>query len=336
MHRPGDARSIIAVTSLAVFSWLSISPDAAFAIGEGAQANEYARWCAQKGGTITNQGGLGCIPGSSGGGSFGGGGYSSRQQAALGMAGAFGSMLGNGIRQGMEEDARRAAMKRMQEEWENDQERIRLEEERKRQQDERERKHHELMSKLKGSLGGTELGMKRMGSESLQLKSGSDLFGRPGPAGTLQQEVPVAAGIPNLSEPATVKEGRAAHPGLKEETEKAWDDYLTAVQRKNQAEAKLKQTEADQRMIEQLRREAEKKLQEQRARAAVIPPDRPQEKKVEDDKLAQAERLLQDAIKLDEEATQDLAAAQREAEGAKAALSEAAKKKQHAMKAEKE
>jgi hypothetical protein len=252
------------------------------------------------------------------------------------MASAFGSLLGNAIRESAEANARQAEMERMQRAWEMEQERIRLEEKRAQELAERERKHQQLLSKLKGSLGGTELGMKRIGSESLQLKSGTALFGRSAnPTGTLLQEVPVTAGVPNLPEPAAV-EGRPANPGLVQATEKAWDEYLAAVQRRNQAEARLKQAESEQRMIEQLRREAEKKLQEQRARVAVIPPDRPEEKKAEDDKLAQAEKLLNEAIKLDEDATKDLTDAKKDAEGAKAALVESEKKKQHALKSEKE
>lgn len=339
MTRYHHVRSIIVVASLVLVSWHWISIGAAFAIGEGAQANRYAEWCRQQGGTVTNQGGLGCVPGGSGGysgGGFSGGGFSSREQAMLGMAGAFGSLLGNAIRESAEANARQAEMDRMQRAWEMDEERKRLEEERQKAQAERELRHRDLMSKLKGSLGRTEMGMKQIGGSTLQLKSGSALFGQPAnPTGTLQQEVPVATGIPDPTEPATVQ-GRPVNSGLVQATEKAWDDYLAAVQRKNQAEAKLKQAEAEHRMIEQLRHEAEKKLQEQRKRVSTIPLSQPEEKKVEDDKLAEAEKLLNDAIKLDEDATKDLAGAKKDAEGAKATLAEAEKKKQQAMKLEKE
>ncbi|MBI5316074.1 MAG: hypothetical protein HZB34_08890 [Nitrospirae bacterium] len=335
MNRSGHTGPMLTVASLILVSWHGISTAVVFAIGEGAQANEYARWCAQQGGTITNQGGLGCIPGSSAGGSFGGGGYSSREQAALGLAGAFGSALGNAIRESMEANARQAEMNRMQRAWEMDQERIRLEELRRREQEERERRHQVLMSNLKNSLGRTDLGFKRMETQELKLKSGSDLFSRPSHPSSILQDVPVSADAPDLAEPKTV-EGRAVDPGLAQRTEKAWDGYLAAVERKNRAEARLKQVEAEQRMIEQLRREAEKKLQEQRMHVATIPPSRPEEKKIEDDKLAQAEKLLNEAIKLDEDATKDLADAKRNAEEAKTALKEAEKQKQQAMKAEKE
>ncbi|MGQ0812014.1 MAG: hypothetical protein ACT4OO_12425 [Nitrospiraceae bacterium] len=334
MNRYLHAGSMITVASLVVLGWHGASTYEAYAIGEGAQANEYAKWCKAQGGTINNQGGLGCIPGNSAG-SFGGS-YSSRQQAALGLAGTFGSALGNAFRESMEADARRAEMERMQRAWEMDQERIRLEEERKREQEERERKHRDLMSKLKGSLGRTELSMKRIGGETLELKSGNALFGRPSnPTGQLEQEVPVTAGIGALPEPATV-EGRPVNPSLVQATEKAWDDYLAALQRKNHAEMRLKQAEAEQRMIEQIRREAEKKHQEQQTRVAVVPVDRPEQRKQEDDKLAEAQRLLQEAIKLDEDATRDLTEAKKDVEDAKAALAESEKKKQHAMKAAKE
>lgn len=333
MNRYWHAGSMITVASLVVVGWHGVSTYEAHAIGEGAQANEYAKWCQAQGGTINNQGGLGCIPGGS---SSGSGGYTSRQQAALGLAGAFGSALGNAFRQGMEANARQAEMNRMQRAWEMEQERIRLEEERKREQEERERKHQLLMSNLKNSLGRTELGFKRMDAQDLKLKSGSDLFGRPSnPSGLTQREAPVDAGLPPLAEPKTV-EGRPVNPGLVQATEKAWDDYLAALQRNNKAETRLRQLENEHRMIEKLRAEAEKKTQEQKARVAVIPPDQPEQRKAEDDKLAQAEKLLQEAIKLDEDATKDLADAKKDAEDAKAALAESEKKKQHAMKAEKE
>jgi hypothetical protein len=245
-------------------------------------------------------------------------------------------MLGNALREGMEADARQAEMNRMQRAWEMEQERIKLEEKRRQEQEERERKHRELMSKLKGSLGGAELGIKSIGAGTLELKSGSALFGQPSnPTGTLQQKAPVVARAPDVPEPTAVQ-GRPANAELVKTTEKAWDDYLAAVQRKNQTEARLKQVESEHRMIEQLRMEAERKAHEQRARVAVVPLNQPELRKVEDDKLAQAEKLLQEAIKLDGDATKDLADAKKDAEGAKAALAEAEKKKQHAMKAEKE
>jgi len=224
----------------------------------------------------------------------------------------------------------------MQRAWEMEQERIRQEELRKREQEERERKHQQLMSNLKNSLGRTELGFKRMETQELKLKSGSDLLGQPSnPSGVLQQDVPATASVPPLAEPKTV-EGRPVDPGLVQRTERAWDDYLAALQRKNQVEARLKQVEDEHRMIEKLRAEAEKKAQEQKARVAVIPPNQPEQRKIEDDKLAQAEKLLQEAIKLDEDATKDLAAAKKDAENAKAALVESEKKKQQAKKAENE
>lgn len=324
---------IIAVIGLWLASWHGLALQDALAIGEGAQAKKYAEWCQAQGGRINNQGGFGCVPG---GASSGIGGLSSQQQAALGLASALGAALGSMIQESMEEGERKAEMERMQRAWELEQERIKLEEERQRAQAERERKHRELMSKLKNSLGRTELAPKGLGNEPLQLKSGTALFGRPAnPTGALQQETPVGAGIRSPAEPATV-EGRPADPGLVQATEKAWDDYLAALQRKNHAEARLKQAETDRRIAEQIRREAEKKYQEQQARAAITPPNQPEQKQVEDDKLAQAEKLLQDAIKLDEDATKELADAKKNAEETKIALGEAEKKKQQAMKSEKE
>lgn len=340
MRQPLRVRGTV-ILALLVAGAMAVSPRPLFA-QSGREFKAHKEWCEKVAeGTHNNDpNNPTCTPGSRGGSgfgsSFGGAGFSSRQQAALGLAGAFGSMLGNAIRESAEANARQAEIDRMQRAWEMEQERVRLEEERKRQQEERERKHRELMSKLKGSLGRTELGTKPIGGGTLELKSGNALFGRPGnPTGTIEEGAPVVAGIPNLLEPATV-EGRPLNPDLVKATEKAWDDYLAAVQRKNKAEAKLKQAEADQQMIEQLRREAEKKLQEQRAHVAAIPPERPEEKKIEDDKLAQAEKLLNEAIKLDEDAMTDLAAAKKDVEDAKTALAESEKKKQQAMKAAKE
>ena len=298
-----------------------------------AEYKAWLKWCAEQDGTANGDANNPvCMPGSSSSSP----GYNANEQAMLGLAGSIGSALGAAIRQGIEESARQAEIDRMQRAWETDQARIRAIEEQGRIAEEQRRKNEALMASLKGSLGQTELAIKRVDTQeltlkssselfdqpanpsgTLTLKSSSELFGQPGnPSGTTQQEIPVAAGTPDIAAPDTVTGGRAVNGDQVPAVRKAWDDYLAALQRKNEAEARLDQMERDRRLIERLRQEAEKNVKEQQTRVTLVSPDQPAQRQEEDDKLAQAEKLLAEAAQLDEQASRDLADAKQNADRA--------------------
>ena len=324
---------ILVVMSLLLIGWCAIWPHTVFAIGEGAQAKEYAKWCSSIGGTLNNRGGLGCTPPSR---SSSLGGTSSNQQAVLGLAGQFGFALGTAIRESMDAAERQREMERMEAEWRAAQEKALRDAELERLDKEREQKHQALLSKLKGGFGSKELGLKKMGPGTLELKAGTALFGRPAnPTGVMPLDDPGIDAAIKIPEPPATVEGVPDQPGQVEAVKQAWDDYLAAVQRSNQAKARLKQAEADQKLVEQVRQEAEKRHREQQQKVAIIPPDQPEVRKEEDDKLAQAEKLFNEAIELDEKAATELERAKEDAETAQKELADRGAQKNKAMSAAK-
>jgi len=259
------------------------------------------------------------------------------QQMGLGLLGmGLGAMM-----QGGDEASTRERQQRQQEleaaRQREAMERAKIEAEQARVAQER---HQKLMGSLKGQLGASFDGRpSSLGTTTLQLKSGTALFGIPpsNPTGTLLLDDTggaVTAGelMAKLPEAPPTPLGRSVNQA----TEKAWEGYLAALKQKSQADTRLKQMEDEHRMIEKLRAEAEKKTQEQKARVTVIPPDQPEQRKIEDDKLAEAEKLFLEAIKLEEDATKNLVAAKKDADDAQSALAESEKEKQQAMKAENE
>lgn len=298
----------------------------------------YSIWCRCIGGTpYQDASGGGCRPGSgkssSGSAGSSAGGYTSRQQAMLSIAGALGSALGNSIRESMEADERRrqeellAALQRAEEE------RIRYEAEQQRLAAEREAKHRQLLGALRGGLGSTELGLKGMESHTLALKEGSNLFNTPSnPTGSLTMEAPTRGlALKSLDEPPTPV-GKTVSPGEPIPIEKAFQDYQAALNRRKETQAQVQQLERDRQTAETIKREAERQVQEQKAALAQVQPDQAEQKKLEEDKLARAQKLLDEATQMDQDVARELEKARREAEQAEKQLTEARAKQRQSAK----
>jgi hypothetical protein len=113
--------------------------------------------------------------------------------------------------------------------------------------------------------------------------------------------------------------------------DKVWQDYYQAADKAAETDLRRQQLENDKKMADQIRQEAEKKVKEQQARVAVIPKEQPNRKE-EDDKLAEAEKLLNQATDLDRKATQDLDKAQQDLKQAKLDLDRTEKERTKAEK----
>ena len=298
----------------------------------------YSIWCRCIGGTpYQNSSGGGCTPpsGKSSSGSFGssGSGYTSRQQAMLGIAGALGSALGNSIRESMEADEQRRQQEHLAALQKAEEERIRYEAEQQRLAAEREAKHRQLLGALRGGLGATELGLKGMESHTLDLKSGNAMFNTPSnPTGTLTMEAPTRGlALKSLDEPPTPI-GKAVSPGAGGPVDQAFQDYQTALNRREETQAQVQQLERDRQTAETIKKEAERQIQEQKAAVAKVPPDQAEQKKLEEDKLARAQKLLDEAKQMDQDAARELEKARREAEQADKQFSEARSKQRQSAK----
>jgi hypothetical protein len=265
---------------------------------------------------------------SSSGGGLSGGGASSNQQLMLGLAGALGTAFGNALR---EQEANRAQAR--QEEMERAAEamalfqaaeQVRLKE--------LEARHQKLLSNLKGGLGNTELGLKRYGSGTLELKSGSKLFGEPNATGPFEYGKETAGLTLKMPEAPPTPAGKLVDGAT---MDKAWQDYYQASDKAAEADARRQKLEDEKKLAERIKKEAEKKLaelkQQAAQQAASIPKDQPA-KQEEKDKLAEAEKLLNQATDLDNKATQDLDKAQQDVKQAKLDLDRTEKERTKAEK----
>lgn len=199
--------------------------------------SSYSAWCSRCGGTpYQNSSGGGCTPGpkwagaSAGGGGgsslpglgnlpgFSGGGLTSQQQLGLGLLG----MGLSAMMQGASEASTQESQRRQQEQEEARQreaaERARIEAEHARLAEEQ---HQKLMGSLKGSFGASFDGRAPSeGPSTLQLKSGTALFGIPSnPSGTLLLDDTggaVKAGelMAKLPEPPPTPLGRPVAPSI--------------------------------------------------------------------------------------------------------------------------
>lgn len=186
-------------------------------------------------------------------------------------------------------------------------------------------RHEKILGSLKGGLGNTELGMKPYESGTLELKTGSALFGKSPARGTLQlgEGVVVVDGkgtgdiIINMPEAPPTPEGK---PIDQSKFDKVLADYTKATDDYAQADLRRQQLEDEKKLIERIRQEAEKKLaelkQQAAQRAASLPKEQPAVPE-EDDKLAEAEKLLNQATDLDQKATHDLDKAKHDLKQAK-------------------
>lgn len=247
---------------------------------------------------------------SSGGGSSGysGGGSSSNQQI-LGLAFALGSAFGESLKQ-QEADraqARQQEMERAAEEMARFQaaEQVRLKE--------LEARHQKLLSNLKGGLGNMELGLKRYGFGTLELKTGSKLFGESNATGPFEYGKETAGLTLKMPHTPPTPIGKVVDVAA---IDKVWQNYYQAADQMAQADLRRQKLEDEKKLAERIRKEAEKKYQEQQEQAASTPKDQPAKQEA-NDKLAEAEKLLNQAMDLDQKATQDLDKAQQDLKQAK-------------------
>ena len=287
---------------------------------------EFSAACRAQGGVPAY--GAVCNPPSGGGLSGGSSGYSggrsSSNQQMLGLASALGSAFVNSLK---EQDAARA-QKRQQDMEQAAVEMARFQAEEQERMRQLEARHQKLLSSLKGGLGNTELGLKRMESGTLELKGGTAMFGQSNATGTLkygEETSGLALKMPDAPPVPTSKVMDMAT------MDKVQQDYYQAADKAAQADLRRQQLEEEKKLAERIKKEAEKKYQEQQQQAASIPKDQPAKQEA-DDKLAQAEKLLNQATDLDKKATQDLDQAKQDLKQAKLDLDRTEKERAKAEK----
>lgn len=273
---------------------------------------EFAAQCRAQGGipgmgaTCKPQSGSGSSGGFSG---YSGGGASSNQQLMMGLAGALGAAFADSLKT----QETNQAFARQQEMERAVVEMARFQAEEQERMRQLEARHQKLLSSLKGGLGNTELGLKRMESGTLELKGGTAMFGQSNATGTLkygEEASGLALKMPGATPTPTGKVVDVAT------MDKAWQDYYQASDKAAQADLRRQQLEEEKKLAERIRKEAEKKYQEQQQQTASIPKDQPAKQEA-DDKLAEAEKLLNQATDLDRKATQDLDQAKQDLKQAK-------------------
>lgn len=258
---------------------------------------EFNRQCYAQGG-IPGFGAT-CKPKSSGGsngGSSYSGGRSSSNQQMLGMANALGAAFGEALRQ--QEADRAQARQQEMERASIEMARFQAEEQERMRQ--LEARHQKLLGSLKGGLGNTELGLKRMESGMLELKSGTAMFGQSNATGTLKYGEETTGLTLKMPEAPPTPTGKVVDMAT---MDKVWQDYYQAADKAAQADLRRQQLEEEKQLAERIKKEAEKKYQEQQQRSALIQKDQPAKQEA-DDKLAEAEKLLNQATDLDRQATQ--------------------------------
>lgn len=287
---------------------------------------EFAAQCRAQGG-VPGMGAT-CTP-QSGGGSSGGfsgysGGRSSSNQQMLGLAFAFGSAFRESLKQ-QEADRAQARQEEMERAAEamalfQAAEQVRLKE--------LEARHQKLLGSLKGGLGNTELGLKRYGSGTLELKTGTAMFGQSNATGPFEYGKETAGLTLKMPDAPPTPIGKVVDVAT---MDKAQQDYYQAADKAAQADLRRQQLEEDTKLAERIKKEAEKNYQEQQRQAALIPKDQPAKQEA-DDKLAQAEKLLNQATDLERKATQDLDQAQQDVKQAKLDLDRTEKERTKAEK----
>ena len=313
------------LTFVMVLSLASLLVSSAYACCRNYE--EFAAQCRAQGGIP----GLGatCKPQSGGGSSSGfsgysGGGASSNQQLMMGLAGALGAAFANSLKtqEANQALARQQEMERAVVEMARFQA---AEQERMRQL---EIRHQKLLSSLKGGLGNTELGLKRMGSGTLELKGGTAMFGESNATGTLKYGEEASGLALKMPDAPPTPTGKVVDVTT---MDKVWADYHHAADEYAKADLRRQQLEEEKKLAERIKKEAEKKYQEQQRQAASIPKDQPAKQEA-DDKLAEAEKLLNQATDLERKATQDLDQAKQDLKQAKLDLDRTEKERTKAEK----
>lgn len=302
----------------------------------GAEANRWAAWCTdQMGGTVQQQGGNPiCVPPAQGT-----TGYTANEQAMLNLAGQFGAALGAAIRQSMEQAARQAQIDRINRAWAAEQARqqaaLAAEAQR--------RRNAELISSMHGSVGSSqltmrgtaalegarqdagqsELGLNRVGTGTLTIRTSADMFGAGGNDGeATTHDVVTRGGVEAPAAPGDVA-GAPVDPTSVARVEQQWRDYVAALEARNAAQARLTSAESDRDVSTRIRQEAEWHVAEVRTRPPAPAPATPTAAPQLDNSLAEAERLLAQAIEMDNQAGERLENARSGLEGAEEALNAA-------------
>ena len=191
-----------------------------------------------------------------------------------------------------------------------------------------EARHQQLLASLKGGLGNTELGLKRYGSGKLELKGGTEMFGMKNATGTVnygEETSGIALKMPDA--PPTPR----SKPVDVSQMDKLRSDYFHAADEYGKADLQRQQLEEAKKLTERIRREAEERYQEQKRQAASIQKEQPA-KPEKDDKLAEAEKLFNQATELDRKATQELDIAKQNVKQAKLDLDRTEKERAKAEK----
>jgi len=314
------------LTLVMVLSLISLLVSSAYACCRNYE--EFAAQCRAQGG-IPGMGAT-CKPQSGGvsgrgSSSYSGSRLSPNQQMMKGLAGALGAAFADSLRQ---QEANQA-LARQQEMERAAVEMARFQAEEQVRMKQLEARHRKLLGSLKGGLGHTELGLKRMEPGTLELKAGTSAFGIPSnPSGQMNMGEETAGLSLKTTEEPKAPQGKLVDAAT---MDKVWQDYYQAADKAAEADLRRQQLENEKSIADQIRREAEKKVKEQQARVAVIPKEQP-DRKEEDDKLAEAERLLQQATDLDQKATQDLDKAKQDLKQAKLNLDRTEKERAKAEK----
>ncbi len=136
----------------------------------GAEANAWAEWCRQQGGTVEITGSNPiCHPGDSGGGP----GFTANQQAMLDVAGQLGSALGAAIRQSFVDAQRQAAANEMRRRWEAEQARQRAQQ----VEAEQRARNQQLLASMHSAVGPVDLRPSTSSaSGQLRMRTADEMF----------------------------------------------------------------------------------------------------------------------------------------------------------------
>lgn len=287
-----------------------------------AEYQEWRSWCLNEvhGQIVPGEGYGTCVPPSSASssGSNSGYGMSPTDQMLMTMAGNVGSELARRFWLGVEQGRRRAELNRVQREWQMRQAARRAAEERERAHQLDLQRNRELLGRLRGVVGTSELGMRRIETSELRMRTTNEMFGTAAnPTGTTMQQAPVDDPA-TLGPPPADVEGVPVAANTEAQVTALWDNYLSALDRHNQAQARMDAARASQQTAARLRDEAGQRLAD--ARAAAAQPDAPPEAAAQ---AGEAEEYFSFAVDLGGQADADLSAAQTEADAAAQALAEA-------------
>jgi hypothetical protein len=223
---------------------------------------------------------------------------------------ALGTMIGQALF-GQQQDAQADALSRQYEA----QLALRLVRE---EQEARTRRNQALLASLQGRIGHTELALRHVETQQLQLRSVDDMFGIPGrAAGTTNVDVAVVGPTPPLSPPPTPLSSEQLATLDRAETL-----FVEARNRNAEATALVDEGRRRVELATRIRVEAQQHAEAARSAPPVVAAPGATAAPA-DDALAEAQRLLREATEIEGRANRDMADAQRQAEVASRELSQA-------------